>query len=677
MYQLANFVQQRNPYGKYLFEYVLDSGDNSNLLTFLMPKPPYSPIYEKKCNFWKMKSQQFYKLKGRSLFEHYLRVFAAENSLGVKFFEVILSLLDETSAIEDIRSEVPIDTLLELAVDEKFYMKLLKLDEDFDDDSKRNKMKRKRFIIDDLLGYIVAYWTKDDMNYKTYKNQLMQLGPFFQMMFEVIEDDKNNFKENFLSNIEKLESTYRERYNLKEDFDHYTTSFLFILLLTAMLNDRREFIDHILDYETFDAFTLKFPSNIECNESCQYVAQKLLEHGQITSSWISSEMFEDFLDSRVKYMNEDLVEIDCSFMLHDSTKKIQIESTEGIDNNLIFREDTDDLKFIMKSESFKQFLIHPVVSTYIELKSLKFRNIFLLNFWLFIVLFVAPFNALIFCSASDQSIWFGLTKFLCFVSIVFITIREGLQCFFFDSTPQKYLRRPNNWVEIALLVVSIFMLGMVYTSSSHIFGYEILPFLSVIIILLSTAFSMTMLPYQTMRLHLIMLAKACRSFLKFFLTFSLIFLAFTLAFCVIFKNQTLRSIHKGHASHANHASDKKLSRVTTNPNTDDDDSDEEYDDDDKDVFKNFQRYDTAFLKIVLMLSGEYTVEPFRLEDIFQIIVFFVFLLSTFIIFNFITGLTVNDVQELMGEFRYSTIEQKAVKFLKTSSVYRKIYRKFK
>lgn len=611
-----------------------------------------------------MKSQQFYNLKGRTLFEHYLKAFASENSIGDNFFDVILSLLDETSAIEDIRSEVPIEILLELAADEKFYMKLLKLDEDFEDDAKRNKMKRKRFIIDHLLGYVVAYWTTDDVNYQTYKNQLMELGPFFQLMFEVIENDVVKFKEKFLSNIEKLESTYRDRYNLNEDIDHYTTSFLFILLLTAMLNDRRKFIDHILDYETFDDFNLKFPSNIENMESCQYVAQKLLEHGKITSNWISSEMFEGFLDSRIKFMNEDLVELDCSFLLHDCTKKIQIESIEGIDDNLVFREDTDDLEFIMKSESFKQFLIHPSVSTYIELKTLKFRNIFLLNFWLFIVLFVIPFNALIFFSDTSSG-WHGLTKFLCLISIIFLFIREGLECFLFDASPQNYLRWHTNWVDITLLAVSILMLGMVYSNSNQIFGYEILPFLSVIIILLSAAFSMTMLPYQTMRLHLIMLAKACSSFLKFFLTFSLIFLAFTLAFCVIFKNQTLRSSHRVHSNVDN----SNLSQIKSNNDRDDDD--------DKDVFRNFQRYDTAFLKIVLMLSGEYTVEPFRLDDIFQMIVFFVFLLSTFIIFNFITGLTVNDVQALMGEFRYSTIEQKAFKFVKASSVYSKIYHKFR
>ena len=81
---------------------------------------------------------------------------------------------------------------------------------------------------------------------------------------------------------------------------------------------------------------------MQSTPTCDYVAIKLLKHGheigmnQIPSNWLSSRKFQEFLDSRVNYDGEDLVEVDCSFLLHTHTKKYQIKCMDDVDTKLLF-----------------------------------------------------------------------------------------------------------------------------------------------------------------------------------------------------------------------------------------------------------------------------------------------------------------------------------------------------
>lgn len=667
---------------------MLESKDDLNLLNFLMPKLPNVPKFTKRCHFLKMQNDQFLALANKTLFEHYLCI-STSGYLGTKIFPVMFSLLEEISLIEDIQTEVPIDKILEWATNEKYYMNLLNLEMDYEDEEMIEEMKRKRYYIDDLLGNIIAYWSPKDVNYDFYKEKLLELGPFFDMIFDVIEDEKEqHFSDNFLNRLELLEASFRTRYVLEDSVEHYTTSFLFILLLTAMLKDRRKVIDQILNYETFETVKLKFPSNMRSNESSQYVAQKLLEHGheigkkEIPSSWISQKMFKDFLDSRIRYENEDLTELDCSFLLHGHTKKYQIESAEDVDNKIVFWEDTNSLDFIMQSESLKESLTHPVVSTYIELKTLKYRNLFLWNFWAFVGIFVIPFGALILLPSDYTSI----VKYICCVSIAYLVTREVFQLLFVVASKQ-YFRKKSNWLEIALINVS--MLNLV-CNPCHVFGFKMLPVLEVTLIFLITIILLTMLPLQTMSLHMKMLGRVLRSFFKFLAIFALILIAFSVSFGVIFsiksdvKPQPIAFTCKYSNSSESYFNEtvndissntSGISSTISSPTTNDFNNTAEKPDN-TEFTENFTSIQTAILKVILMMNGEYTVEPWKLDGWFQLLICFSFVFSTFILVNLIQGLTFDDVQKLRERARYLMIKQKARKFIETSQKCFEVYRGF-
>lgn len=664
---LEILIQQENPYGKFLLDYVIDSDDDLNLLTFLMPPLSDEPKFETRKYFLKAQNDQFKKITGKTLFEHNLSIYANDihrvkkERLGTQFFLVIFTLLEEIGNIEDIVKQTPIDELLDLASDEEFYLKLNVSVEP----EKLDDVMEKRVFIDDMLGNIVAYWKPSDVNFEEYKKKFLLLSPFFEMLFNIIEAKDETFERNFHDDLEKLEKSYKARYGVEERSNHYTTNFLFILLITAINNDRKKVIDKILDYETFVTVNLKFPSNMRSDEICHYVASKLLEHGheigkdQIPASWISAEVFKKFLDSRIKFEDGDLVEIDCSFLLHPYTRKLQVNSKADVDNKLLFLEDIDSLNYINNSESLKSFLTHPAVATYIDLKAFKHRPIYNWNFGLFLAIFVIPFSVLacihflLDLNNSTVKAFYIFSECLFLVSIIMLVVRE---CFQYKFVDKKYFGKPTNWFEVVLIIVSITTLGLFFSRNIALIDY-----FSVLTILCATLVLLTMLPFDSMVLHMMMLKKVIKTFAQFFLTFMFILFAFSISFCLIFgikiddpskpKNNTMSD-----------ANQNETKEVIEN---------------DDDISKNFRTLPDSFLKTILMLSGEYSVEPFKINGLYQWAFFLFFVLITFILFNLIVGLTIDDVQGLRSDARRLTLKQKLKKFMEATNTCLLIYNKLR
>jgi hypothetical protein len=82
---------------------------------------------------------------------------------------------------------------LNFANNKKFYSDLCESDEKFETEVILRELKKKRFHVDILLGLILAYYHnshKDTASYEIFKDQLLQIGPFFEMTFDVLEDEE-------------------------------------------------------------------------------------------------------------------------------------------------------------------------------------------------------------------------------------------------------------------------------------------------------------------------------------------------------------------------------------------------------------------------------------------------------------------------------------------------------
>lgn len=319
---------------------------------------------------------QLVKLKGKSLFEYCLEINARDvyskpdKELSFEFSGIVFCLLEEFRRIVDIDEQLHLDAIL---------TKSSETDEQSDDQTSGDA-KKMRFYQDDLLGMVVAYSSKDDSSYESFKKVLSERNVFFAMLFDILGGNDEKFSKEFMKNLEKFEASCPKRYGSVDSPANLSTNMIFIFLMAALLNDRRKVIERIFEYEDFVSIKIKFPPNIRCNDTCHYVAMKLLENGfelrhkEIPENWITPEIFKHFLDRRISLKN-DSIEIDFSFLVHNNTRAYEIKGTKDVDAKLLLFEDWKALQHIYENESLRQFFTHPVLSTYVDLKTMKHQRI--------------------------------------------------------------------------------------------------------------------------------------------------------------------------------------------------------------------------------------------------------------------------------------------------------------
>lgn len=632
-----------------MLHYVLESNDNDNLISFLIPLCAQRSKFSKQKVFVKFLNSQFKEITGGSLFEHYIQIWRNEPRfddnkvhMGVKFFGVISTLLEECVTIRNIRDETPIERLLEMSAKGCC--------------DKTNEFHPILMQTDDLLGYFVAYWSRDDPNYNEYKARLLgehQLSPLFEILFMIIEDeDDSTFKEKFLDNFERIERSCRKRYSKTGRIVEISrANYLFLTLLTAILKEKQSIIDYILKYETFATIKIGFPPNIRNNQTTKWFALRMLEEGYFLgrnafpSKWITPENFKNFLDSRIIYDGEELIELDCLFLLDDINRQYQISDVDKIDDVMIYTEDTTALEYIANHESLEGFILHPTVATYVDLKMHKFQSIYWWDFWVFFLFIIIPFGCLVTSYFVEGFEYLhNLALYGCIFAIFCLVSREVFQYLFIDKTWINYRKRVINFVEILLILISIVTVVMFWFKDY--FHEEHIKVTSVVMMLLLTFDLLATLRAASMPFYFIMLRKVGLTFFKFFFAFVLILLAFTLSFWVVFETKA--------------EFNRKAAFL---------------EDEDKKIFKNFLSIPSAFLKVIIMMSGEYGIEPFTLSS-YQMVFMLMFVITTFILFNLILGLTIDDVQKLKQDARKITLLQNAKTIIETSKFCTFFYEKY-
>lgn len=133
------------------------------------------------------------------------------------------------------------------------------------------------------------------------------------------------------------------------------------------------------------------------SEIHKYTALRFLENkydlasGDLPRKWITSEIFEKFLDFRISYQNG-FYKIDCNFMVPYKKQEIKLSD---LTDETIMNEDYDTMEYILNHHDLKHLVTHPVMEMIIRIKLQKFSLIFLWNFILFMMTYVVPTSLLI------------------------------------------------------------------------------------------------------------------------------------------------------------------------------------------------------------------------------------------------------------------------------------------
>ncbi|KAL7026859.1 hypothetical protein ACKWTF_005204 [Chironomus riparius] len=635
LYSKPELLTLKNHMGKPLIQHAFEAGVNQMVAFLNLPMNHKTEDFNRPKYYMVMQNSQIYSLTEKSLLEYQIDIFLGmeELELGVDLFVRNIYLLEEIGTIDEIQSDEVID----------YFLKLME---------KTDQYAHELFEIDDLLGIMIIYWTPYKGQYEYYKQKMIQINSFFDILFMTIEKKYDEFLDSFSSKFDELEDVYETRYDVsvtqRDTEDHlyelYSSNFMFILFLAAIRTNQHKLIDFIFKNDWFVTINFGFPENVKTSEIHYYAALNLLKHrhelgrANIPEDWLTHEVLDDFLDSRISYRDKDYIEIDCTSLLHAESQKIKVRGPTDVTDKLLMLEDTMSLSYIRDHENLKNLIAHPVIETYINLKSHKYQRIFVYNFWAFVLLYIMPFIALISHNHgvnSDSVIWtvFMSNRFH-YIGIIFLILRESFQCIISGSII-SYLKQRSNIFDMILITLSIALSLCSNFKSENIvdISSSSMAFLEVALILFTTISATSLIPLAYVPINMQILKKVSLTFLNIFYTFAIILIAFSFSFCIMFEDP---------CSNAN-------STINCSEQAPKEENSGEEDGDD-DPIDNFKYPHTALMKIMTMLSGEYSIEPIKLSP-YQLAFFAVFVTTSFILFNLILGLSIEDVQELKNGSR--------------------------
>ena len=258
--------------------------------------------------------------------------------------------------IIDIKSEADIDTLLELK-----------------DENLR----------DSILKLLVKYWKINSTDYLDYRDTLVDLSPYFNLFLSLKENDEQRFEETF--------PKYQQimlRKNQKEFVRDCNN-----LLPMAKLNRKSSML--LIKSETIgdsgkslDGDFLNFKINLVKNGL--FIGKKCHK-----ASWIEPDVLEEYLDScvtsSVDENNDRTINIDYTFLVDPDVRALFDHQSKVVKESLVFNKCMKPVEMIMNNDKLRHLISHPVISLFTHLMSYKYRRIYNMNLFAFLIIFVLPF----------------------------------------------------------------------------------------------------------------------------------------------------------------------------------------------------------------------------------------------------------------------------------------------
>lgn len=373
-----------------------------------------------------------------------------------------------------------------------------------------------------------------------------------------------------------------------------------------------------------------FTENMKIGKIHNYVALKMLEQNlqfdkhKFPTKWLTSDILSNFLDLRIKEHNDELIEVDYSFMSKIERQKIKVTGKCDVTGELLFYEDTETLEFIEKNENSMNILSHPVIKTYIDIKRLKYHRIFKYNFYIFVFFFLFPLlNLLADKYKYDRE---DNTCYLCdyivyhwMIGIFYIIIREVFQLFNSKSKIQYF---KSNLLDLTLILYAIY-LAMNYNADNYYASNEYVA--KVLVLVLSALVFTSDNPNVKYPLYLHIFKKVGLTFISIVSSFIMVIIAFSYSFYVVFDAETMQEIYKKYP----YIYQDSIYSLQVNSST----------------YKNFEGIGTSFVKVLTMLSGSYSIEPCELDD-YQLRLFIIFFICSSILYNLILGLSIENINEV-------------------------------
>jgi len=604
----------------------LESGCDDLLISFLKPEITSDSKHRQINRFMMLKNSLFCEhfADENSIIGFQLKLINDNNVNDWKNLKILLYLFEEASQYGSCEPINNSQTFLNLVQESILF-------------SGEDEVKFSKKHI--LLGLMMIYcqYSKND--------DLLDLS-FFKLLTLILEKRESEFLESFPDEFIKMEQTYNKVFETSTETDvasqnevklnfhaEFLTHFCFILLYAATKTNQINIVDKIFEYNNFCNILIEFPDNLKIDEDIRdYTIQKILEKKYelnrriFPQCWITPRILEKFLDSRITSENG-IYKVDCQF-IHPFSKNNKIEPNEDDCNDIV--------EYILNDYELKPLVTHPVIEMIFRTKLKENSFMFFWNFIIFMLSYVAPTMYLAYeyhsenkslnCSNSSSKVVnesedcvtenklnYFLIYILIGIRLPYITIREYFQYSVYYE--RVYFKRMSNYFECGLIIVSIIqiILTLAYQYSMLYDLFILLSIAEAINAFLMTIAIGYLFPFLNFPVYMICFKKVLMTYLNIFVVFLPLFIGGATLIFIIF--------------------DKKFGGE----------------------IEDFYDLGNAFMKYIIMFSGEMGIDPKELTGFMQGAV--ITLVIIFIInqSNLILSIVVNDIQGVMEESKQSNL----------------------
>ncbi|XP_032511715.2 transient receptor potential cation channel protein painless [Danaus plexippus] len=290
----------------------------------------------------------------------------------------------------------------------------------------------------------------------------------------------------------------------------------------------------------------------------------------------------------------------------------------------ILAPETEALLYMTRNEELRPLLKHPVITSFLYLKWQRISCLFYANItfysllWLCLILYIILGYGVEGRKNKSVEALNVLTHVGAVIGLILLIMRELFQLL---VSPTRYLQSIENWMEIALIFVTAWILG--YDAAEESTKQQ----LSAVAILLSSAELVLLIgQFPTLSTNIVMLRTVSWNFFKFLLWYCILIIAFALSFYTLFR----KVISEG---------DQKAPNLNERAS---EDEDEDF----------FEDPGSSLFKTIVMLTGEFDAGSIKFSTfpvtshlIFTVFVFMV----PIVLFNLLNGLAVSDTQEIRAD----------------------------
>lgn len=184
------------------------------------------------------------------------------------------------------------------------------------------------------------------------------------------------------------------------------------------------------------------------------------------------------------------------------------------------------IEYMAKSNELKHLVKHPLIASFLFLKWHRLAMLFYANFFCYTIYCMSMIFFLLFCYGNnDKNATVNTVLYaICALGGLYVFFRELMQ---FVISPRTYFKTIENWMEVALIVMTVIILARDDYEDSRRRTFAAITILLAVCEFFILTGSLPVLSFST---HLVMLKTVSKSFLKSLMLYSIILIAFALCF---------------------------------------------------------------------------------------------------------------------------------------------------